>query len=178
DFLKSLDDYLLACFQTVRHDDHLTKGRSNFYGADLCFSVRPPPPYLVAALQLRHGLLRNQQCVRNGSDLGPRRRVLSGSQRELGIREAHCYLNGPSLWIDLAIYESEFSFMRVNAAVRQDQFHLIRTFGFRHRHPLLQSVGKLPIALFANREITPDRLDLGYRGQNRIGAGANQVPNL
>src|SRR5258707_4572624 len=109
--LKAFHNYLFACLQAVRHYDHLTECRSDFNGADLCFSVRTHHRNLVTALQLRHGLLRTQQCIGDRPDLGARRRRLSGSQRELGIREADRYLNSSSLGIDLPIYESELSLM-------------------------------------------------------------------
>ena len=75
---------------------------ANVYRFDAHDVITVHSGYLIAALQLRNGLLRNKQGAMQGFNGNAHFAVLSGPQNVARIREQACGLDGAGALVDLA----------------------------------------------------------------------------
>src|ERR1700730_401867 len=87
--------------QAFLHHDHLAIDRPEHHRADLRFTVWIYNRDLVAALQFRYRLPRNQQRIGNAIDLSTCAHILSGTQCQLRVGKTHRYLDRSGLLVDL-----------------------------------------------------------------------------
>src|SRR5262249_52442381 len=118
---QPLDDDVFAGFHTVGHDPQVADAVPHRHRTNRHLVVAAHDGYLIAALQLGDGALRNQQGSRGCAYREADASVSARAKKRVGIWKDAGDPNRPCRLIDFAIGEGDPSDVFVNGAIPEEQ---------------------------------------------------------
>jgi len=121
DLLNAVDDHAVTRIQPIADHPQGSNLLANVDRLNVDGVVAVQSGYLIAALQLRDGLLRNKQRVMQCFNCNAHFAVLAGPQNVARIREQSCGLNCAGTLVDLASGKGVLSLEWINGSVGENQ---------------------------------------------------------